>query len=153
MRRGALIAVTGIESTQRERYLTVLRSLTPYGPLGIKPAGTDVVEEVVVVVGAAVAPSASTGSGKLVLELSGTGVEVVVDDGTVVPELALGPGPGPPAEGPATGRAIGVVWPGFGFHPAGGLACEGTGPAFGTTVGAAGCSGLGVSCGGTGVPE
>ena len=47
---------------------------------------------------------------------------------------------------------IGVVDPGFGFQPGGGLVCDGTRPAVGTTTGAAGLATVGVWWAGTGVP-
>ncbi len=53
---------------------------------------------------------------------------------------------------PAGPRTIGVVAPGFGFHPAGGAVWEGTGLRPGLTAGGAGWLVTGMSLAGTGVP-
>jgi hypothetical protein len=54
--------------------------------------------------------------------------------------------------GPTPITLIGVVSPGLGFQPLGGLVCDGTGPAEGTTAGLAGACADGGWRSATGVP-
>ncbi len=70
----------------------------------------------------------------------GAGVTVVEAPGTTT-----GGGPTPPT-------LIGVVSPGLGFQPFGGLVCDGTGPAVGTTAGVAGACADGGWRSATGTP-
>ena len=111
-------------------------------------AGSDVVVEasgsVVSVTG--VDGSADVGDGSTEVEdglagrvvvLEVVGIEVVVVEAR--PEVST----------PSIG--IGVVTPWCGFHPAGGLVWDGTGPAPATTDVGAGWAVLGGACGGTGV--
>jgi hypothetical protein len=88
-----------------------------------------------------------------VLAASGSMVVVVVEGATVVDVVVLvvvveaGGLLEPP---PLT--TTGVVSPGAGFHPGGGLGWEGTGGRVATTTGVAGCVTVGGWCGGIGVP-
>ena len=84
-------------------------------------------------------------AGTVVIEVVVELVDVDVEVEVVVVVVAPVPSSGSP-------NRIGVVDPGLGFQPGGGLGWDGTGPAVGTTTATAGWAAVGVPCGGTGVP-